>query len=313
MNNYEYLINLIKDHEDFNEKFFDSKLNEIKEEIRKRISYRNPKNFEQRILDDENLYPNDLKESKKKLILKLIEYASVDIHGLYEELLPYLDRMDNLIVNTFAYYKTSYYNFILAYSEGYNLIEIMTPMLMCDYMRRWQCQFRPEILYKNSITENVKIFEKVEPYRDQITSSIKNFFEKIKSAKRIPHLFESIMAKLYYYRLFYYPYVTGKMFSGSDEDFLDFIVNENGLLKRICSEFDYCNGCKDKEWYYEKDIPRKYLENENCQEYDQINTLKILHNGLIYEKRFLSDGENNSSDFDYYVATLKYIEQNLRF
>lgn len=288
--NFEYPNNLIEYHEQFNPRYFNSILKNINHEITQRIEYLRFKTSKERPLkNDEDL---NLIEDKKDKILKIIELSLFDIPGLYDELFPHLNRMNNLTIDTISYYRTEYQHFIPVYSKGYNLIEIITPMHMSEYSRRKKCYFQPDVLCKDSIVENVKIIEKVEPYRDQISSKITELINQMKQLVYVPHWFYKIIMKIYYYRLFYYPYVTDKLFVGTDENFLDFIVNENGLLERVCSEFDYCDSYKDNMWYCQYDIPQKYLENQNCSDIGR-KALKIFYNVLIFEKNVLPHGKHS--------------------
>ena len=226
--------------------------------------------------------------------LKMIEFSTFDIEGLYDELYSKLVNIKNIEVVIYAGYVYNYDDFMNSYKNGCNSVKIMLPNLIMNYLRR---DNKLVELYKDTINEDIDLISKIEPHREQIISKYNESLEKMKLSKRNPILYNDFMSIVNYYQIFYYTYIKGEIFNGEIDDFIDFVINTPGLLVKIenvISEHRYNGFCYDfsgEMWYYYHELPSKFQEATKSLHDIYKNVLKIIYNTLYFTQ--------NNLPFDY--------------
>ena len=91
-------------------------------------------------------------------------------------------------------------------------------------------------------------------------------------------------------------------YSGSDDDFIDFLLKLPHVLERISNEIMYyfSNGIyffNPARWYYENELPEIYSEKLASISPIQSKALKMIYNTLIFKKNMIPfDAEKLSRD-----------------
>ena len=276
-----------------------SKIDSIAKDIVRRTKFLN-KNPEQKIKQihkirdqickDVDLENNpDILSIGREFCLKMIEFSTFDIEGLYDNLYSRLVNIKNIKVIIYACNVDNYNEFMNSYKNGHNPIKIMLPTLSMEYLRGGG--FNPCEIYNWGIIESVHLIDRIEPHREQIISKYNEILEKMKLSNQNPILYNEFMSIVNYYQIFYYTYIRDEIFNGEIDDFIDFVINTPNLLGNIGSNFlqhkfdkAYSHDFTGNLWYHKRELPSRF--NESIKTFFTVdkNVLKIIYNALYFTR-----------------------------